>query len=147
MVFPAEAVDTYLRRHLSDLGALRSVRKFDVGQSNPTYRLAMAHGHCVLRAKPAGDMRGLAGADRRALGIPTEEEYVAEYCAYRGVPGILQWNFYLAASLFRLAGICQGIYRRGLEGNASSSEALGFGHKTDVVADLAINILTGPHNA
>ena len=81
---------------------------------------------CAQWRLPAGDMRGLAGVDRRALGIPTEEEYVAEYCVHRGIPGIPQWNFYLAASLFRLAGICQGIYRRGLEGNASSSEALGL---------------------
>ena len=33
-------------------------------------------------------MRGLAGVDRTALGIPTEEEYVAKYCERMGLAGI-----------------------------------------------------------
>ena len=33
-------------------------------------------------------MRGLAGVDRKALGIPTEEEYVAKYCERIGISGI-----------------------------------------------------------
>ena len=33
----------------------------------------------------AAALRGLGGVDRAALGIPTEEEYVARYCAAMGI--------------------------------------------------------------
>ena len=67
MVFPAEAVDTYLRRHLPALGSIRHVRKFDVGQSNPTYLLTTDGGRCVLRAKPPGKLLKSAHAIEREL--------------------------------------------------------------------------------
>ncbi len=55
-------------------------------------------------------------------GVPTEQEFVAEYCRHAGRDGIPHWNFYLAFSMFRLASISQGVYKRGLDGNASSGE-------------------------
>ena len=67
-------------------------------------------------------MRGLADVDRTALGIPTEEEYVAKYCERMGIAGIPHWKFCLAFSFFRLAAIVQGVKKRGLEGNASNPE-------------------------
>jgi aminoglycoside phosphotransferase (APT) family kinase protein len=67
-------------------------------------------------------MRGLAGLDRRSLGIPTEEDYVARYCQRMGLSHIAHWNFCLAFSFFRLAAIVQGVKKRGLEGNASNPE-------------------------
>ena len=57
-------------------------------------------------------------------GVPTEPELLAEYCRLAGIDEIQHWSFYLAFSFFRLAAILQGVYRRGLEGNASSREAL-----------------------
>ena len=36
--------------------------------------------------------------------------------------GIGNWTFYLAFSFFRFAAICQGVYRRALDGNASNPE-------------------------
>ncbi len=66
-----------------------------------------------------GTSRGLAGMDRAALGIPTEEEYVAEYCRRRCIKAIDHWTFYLAFCFFRLAAIVMGVARRGVEGNAS----------------------------
>jgi len=68
-----------------------------------------------------GDMRGL---DPTTPGIPSEEDYVAAYCRHAGRGEIENWNFYLVLSLFRLAAIIQGVYYRGLQGNASSPEAL-----------------------
>ncbi len=68
-----------------------------------------------------GDMRGL---DASTLGIPSEEDYVAAYCRHTGRDEIENWTFYLVLSLFRLAAIIQGVYYRGLQGNASSPEAL-----------------------
>jgi aminoglycoside phosphotransferase (APT) family kinase protein len=97
---------------------------------------------CAQWRLPAGALRGLKVLDRTALGIPTEDAYVAAYLDRRGLSGrIPRWEFYLTLSLFRLAAICQGVYRRGLEGNASSEAALGFGEKVDVIAGEAVAIM------
>jgi aminoglycoside phosphotransferase (APT) family kinase protein len=72
------------------------------------------------------DDAGLVGADLTALGIPTEEEMVAEYCAHAGIDRIDHWPFYLIYNMFRSAAIIQGVYRRGLDGNASSARALEY---------------------
>ena len=41
--------------------------------------------------------------------------------------GIADFPFYVAFSLFRSAAIIQGVYKRGLDGNASSDAALTYG--------------------
>lgn len=69
---------------------------------------------------------GLVGADLAALGIPSEAEMVAEYCRHAGIDHIDNWPFYLIYNMFRSAAIIQGVYKRGLDGNASSSKALEF---------------------
>ncbi|MEK9726395.1 MAG: phosphotransferase family protein, partial [Rhodospirillaceae bacterium] len=65
--------------------------------------------------------------DHAALGIPTEAEFVDRYCHYSGRDGIDDFPFYVIFSLFRSAAIIQGVYKRGLDGNASSDQALMFG--------------------
>ncbi len=85
-------------------------------------------------------MPGLGGVDRSSLGIPTEEEYVAMYCRRMGVDHIDHWNFYLAVSYFRLAAICQGVYKRGLDGNASSVLAPRYGHLAEYIARTACGL-------
>jgi aminoglycoside phosphotransferase (APT) family kinase protein len=62
----------------------------------------------------------LDGVDFAASGIPTEAEYVAAYCRRTGRAGIEDWPFLMAFSIFRLASISQGVYRRILSGNAST---------------------------
>ena len=64
---------------------------------------------------------GLGKVDRVSLGIPTDEQYLARHCERRGLAGIPDWNFYLAFSLFRMAAIVQGILKRAIDGNASST--------------------------
>jgi aminoglycoside phosphotransferase (APT) family kinase protein len=82
--------------------------------------------------------RGLGGIDRAALGIPTDEAYVEAYCRRRGIAGIDHWQFFLAFSFFRLASICQGVYKRALDGNASNPEkARTFGEAVKLLAGLA----------
>lgn len=79
---------------------------------------------CLRYHLPADDGKTLA--DRAGdSGIPTEEAYVAAYCRRRGLDSIPSYGFYMAFSMFRLASILQGVYRRGLDGNASSPEAAG----------------------
>jgi aminoglycoside phosphotransferase (APT) family kinase protein len=86
--------------------------------------------------------RGLGGIDREALGLPSEEAYVAAYCRRRGLAGIGNWRFFLAFSFFRLAAICQGVYRRALDGNASNPEtARTYGEAVSLLSGLAARLL------
>lgn len=70
-------------------------------------------------------------------GIPTEPDYVAAYCRRTGRSAIADWNFYLVLSLFRLASISQGVYKRALDGNVSSPGALDRRGKARELADCA----------
>ena len=74
-------------------------------------------------AMPAnGDGRGLAGVDRAALGLWSDKQFLETYCTRRGIPGIEDFNFYLAFSFFRMAAILQGVKKRALDGNAADPE-------------------------
>jgi len=73
---------------------------------------------------PAEVRGGLAGQDLSALGIPTLEEMITRYAERTGRGQISDLNFCLAYNMFRLAAIVQGVYKRGLQGNASSKESL-----------------------
>ena len=73
--------------------------------------------------EPPG-LPGLVAYPGGDSGVLTESELLAEYCRLAGIDEVPHWRFYLAFSFFRLAAILQGVYRRGLEGNASSREAL-----------------------
>ena len=83
--------------------------------------------HCMSWHIPQGSFRGIGGLDHKALGIPTEGEYVRRYCERTGRPDpeavMADWNFYLAYNLFRIAGILQGIAKRVETGTASSAQA------------------------
>jgi len=72
---------------------------------------------------PPGDTgRGLAGVDRKALGIPEDQAFIDAYCGRMGLAGIERFGFYLAFCFFRMASILQGVKRRALDGNASNPE-------------------------
>lgn len=94
------------------------------------------------RLPHASGFRGLGGIDRAALGLPSEADYVATYCRRRGLPGIDNWTFFLAFSFFRLAAICQGVYKRALDGNASNPErAKLYGEAVTLLAGLAVRLI------
>jgi aminoglycoside phosphotransferase (APT) family kinase protein len=84
--------------------------------------------HCMAWHIPPGSFRGIGGLDVASLGIPTEEDYIRRYCDRTGLttPAELRvdWNFYLAYNLFRLAAILQGIAKRVEMGTASSAQAV-----------------------
>lgn len=92
--------------------------------------------HCMSWRIPPGAFRGIAGLDHGALGIPTEEQYIARYCERTGRSGIENWDFYLAYNLFRIAAILQGVYKRATEGIASSNNALDAGKRARGLAEL-----------
>lgn len=79
--------------------------------------------HAMAYRTPPDIVAGLGGSDPRALGLPTESEYIAQYCARTGRSDILHWDFYVAFQFFRLAAIFHGIKGRVLRGNASSAQA------------------------
>jgi aminoglycoside phosphotransferase (APT) family kinase protein len=91
--------------------------------------------HCMgWRLKP-GEFRGIGGLDVAALGIPSEEEYVAMYCRRTGRSAIPNWDYYLAYNMFRLAAILQGIMGRVLDGTASSQHAIESGRRARPMAE------------
>ncbi|MBB6413190.1 phosphotransferase family protein [Mesorhizobium sangaii] len=94
------------------------------------------------RLPHASGFRGLGGIDRRAFGLPSEEDYVAAYCRRRGLDGIGNWTFFLAFSFFRLAAICQGVFKRALDGNASNPEkARTYGEAVKLLSHLAAKLI------
>src|SRR3546814_7988090 len=74
-------------------------------------------------------------------GIPSEEDYVAAYCRRTGRNSIENWPFYVVLSLFRLGAIAQGVYKRGIDGNASSPAAIERGKKARELAEVGWRIV------
>jgi aminoglycoside phosphotransferase (APT) family kinase protein len=97
--------------------------------------------HCMAWHIPPGAFRGIGGLDVKALGIPSEDEYIAVYCERTGfaTPAQLKadWDFYLAYNMFRLAAILQGIAKRVETGTASSAQAVASAAGARPMAELA----------
>ena len=91
--------------------------------------------HCMTWRLTPGQFRGMMGVDFKALGIPTEQEYVAAYCRRTGRDGIPNWDFYMAYNMFRLAGILQGIMGRVKDGTAASAHAIEQGKRARPMAE------------
>jgi aminoglycoside phosphotransferase (APT) family kinase protein len=93
--------------------------------------------HCMSWHIAPGQFRGIAGLDLEALGIPSQEQYIATYCARTGATVRPEdFNFYLAYNMFRLAGIMQGIMKRYVDGTAASAQALQNGKAARPMAEL-----------
>jgi len=73
-------------------------------------------------------------ADLPAHGVPTIEEYVAEYCRLTGRDGVPDLNWYFAYNIFRLAGIIQGIVGRVRDGTANSPQAAAMAERVPLLA-------------
>jgi aminoglycoside phosphotransferase (APT) family kinase protein len=87
-----------------------------------------------------GSSSGLLGVDVAAIGVPSEEAYVATYSERMGIGTIDNWNFYMAFSFFRIAAICQGVAKRAVDGNASNAQAMLMGERVRplVISGLAV---------
>jgi aminoglycoside phosphotransferase (APT) family kinase protein len=88
-----------------------------------------------------GVIPGLGDIERESLGIPSEAQYVAQYCERRGLEDIPDWNFYLVFGFFRFAAILQGVLKRAVDGNASSSKAFEYGALAAPLANLAVALI------
>jgi aminoglycoside phosphotransferase (APT) family kinase protein len=93
--------------------------------------------HLMMYRMASGGIRGLLGADLDGLGIPGEREYVAAYCARRGIDALPALEYYLAFCAFRLACICHGIAGRLQRGTAVSPEAKNYAAQVEPLAELA----------
>ena len=93
--------------------------------------------HCMTWHVTPGQFRGINGLDHKALGIPSEKDYIAKYCERTGKTIREEdFNFYLAYNLFRMAGILQGIMKRFVDGTASSAQAKKSGEAARPMAEL-----------
>jgi aminoglycoside phosphotransferase (APT) family kinase protein len=70
-----------------------------------------------------GGTGSLVGHDLRALGIPSEAQYIDAYAARTGLDPRAHLNTYLAYNFFRIAAILQGIAGRIRDGTATSEHA------------------------
>jgi aminoglycoside phosphotransferase (APT) family kinase protein len=101
--------------------------------------------NCMTYHLPAGHpvAAGLVGADLAALGIPSEQDFVAEYARARAIANIPDWRYFMVFSLFRTAAIQHGVWQRALRGNAASETALLFADSYRLVADAGWRLATG----
>jgi len=95
---------------------------------------------CMLYDVMLPKIGGLAGVDFEKSGIPDETAFVARYCELVGRDGVPDLNYYKAFSIFRLAAIAQGVYKRSLDGNASSTEAAMFGAAVPHLAGIGCGL-------
>ncbi|XP_074477749.1 acyl-CoA dehydrogenase family member 11 [Sebastes fasciatus] len=90
---------------------------------------------------PSVGISSTMGSLKGIEGIPTVGELSSIYCRCRGIPSALpQLNFYLALSVFKMAGIAQGIYARHLLGNASAPNAAQFSQCVEPLAKVALQL-------
>ncbi|MCB4820268.1 phosphotransferase family protein [Roseicella aerolata] len=97
-------------------------------------------GYCCLTYHfdpgPEG-IAGVAGLDLAGTGIPDEAAFVARYCALAGRPVPPSISVFVVFSMFRLASIVAGVWRRALDGNASDPRAIGYRDRYRAMAERA----------
>ena len=101
-----------------------------------------------LLASAAGLNRLLALGDdlQRAYARNTQRAWVADwrvwiaYCARTGRTVPADWPYFMAFVLFRMAAILQGVYKRSLQGNASSAHGASYGAAAGVLAERACEV-------
>ena len=100
--------------------------------------------NCLTYYLPAEALGRAETVESDRSGMPDEASYVASYLRHTGRKELHHWNFYLAFSMFRLASILQGVYARGLQGNAASTYALQRGAAARLIAGIAWEISQRP---
>ena len=103
----------------------------------------LAYAALPFRLPPGGPMPGLLGCDFAGEQLMTEQEFLETYARAVGRDDIPDFTFFLALSLFRLAGIAQGVYARSLAGNAADRSAARLGEVAKGAAMLGWTIAQG----
>ncbi|HXS53746.1 MAG TPA: phosphotransferase [Usitatibacter sp.] len=94
--------------------------------------------HMMAWRLSSTEFRGLSGRDLAALGIPSEEDYLAKYLQRTAGsrPSEKDWSFCMAYNMFRAAAIFQGVMARAVAGNAASAQAVETGKRARPMAEL-----------
>lgn len=93
--------------------------------------------HVMMYRLPPTAVTALGGVDLQALNIPSEEEYVAAYCARTGRASIPDLDFFVIYNMFKMAAICHGIRGRLARGTAASSRAQEYANSVERIAEVA----------
>ena len=80
---------------------------------------------CIVYHSTSETFGTLRGINLAEAGIPDEAAHVKAYCDRTGRADIEDWEFYLAFSIFRLASIGQGVYRRAQAGMSDAARSGG----------------------
>jgi len=88
------------------------------------------------------EWEGFRFKDLEALGLPTQEEFLAAYCRRTGRSDIPDWDFYVAFSMFRLSAIAQGIMGRAIAGTANDPNARERGARARPLAEAGWALVT-----
>ncbi|CAI8013154.1 Acyl-CoA dehydrogenase family member 11 [Geodia barretti] len=79
---------------------------------------------------------------QRDEGFPSSDDIMMMYATMTMRPHPLpHWTFFLALSYFRMASIAQGVYARGIQGNASSSIALFYKNLVQPLAEAGCALI------
>ncbi|MDA8552982.1 phosphotransferase [Alphaproteobacteria bacterium] len=102
--------------------------------------------YCAMMYFTPSDARpspGLLGLNLNDEGIPSLPEFVAMYADAAGRASVDEINYYMAFSNFRMAAILQGVYKRSLDGNASSRLAGQMGEFVKTVSKTGLRFTDG----
>lgn len=93
--------------------------------------------NCMAWHTAPDEFNGMRGLDLQALGVPTQEEYLAHYRKIRGSNESIT-GFHLAFAMFRLAVILEGIASRARAGSAAGEDAVEVGKQAGAIARRAV---------
>jgi aminoglycoside phosphotransferase (APT) family kinase protein len=80
---------------------------------------------CVTYHVPGGPggRTGVTDENLTGTGLPDQQAFVESYCGHAGRMPPKSLDVFVVFSMFRLASITAGVWRRGLEGNAADARA------------------------
>jgi hypothetical protein len=70
-----------------------------------------------------GGRSGVAGESLTGTGLPDQQSFLDSYRAHAGRELPASLEVFVVFSMFRLASITAGVWRRGVDGNAADSRA------------------------
>lgn len=97
--------------------------------------------HCAQWSVPEKDIKGTTGysdLDPKIYKFPSEKEYIELYFKKVGPVSMEQWNYYMAFSFFKMAGISFGIRGRVKDGTALSDRAAVLGATAETMARIGL---------
>jgi aminoglycoside phosphotransferase (APT) family kinase protein len=70
-----------------------------------------------------GGLSGVAGENLAGTGLPDQQAFLDSYCKHSGSELPESLDVFVVFSMFRLASITAGVWRRGVDGNAADARA------------------------